>query len=167
MQTMSEKMELALSERDRRLCGKLYVSGRDIVFAQQCAELILKKGWHYKPWEKRGSVYFQQSVYVTALVVSYARAFTKSKSWPRLTKEPLGYSLAEKGLHKNLIELRNKVYAHSDSEKYSIRTWRSGSFSTDIVSEPFMMISPDEAKRFLRMTKKALSAIESQRNDLL
>ena len=133
---MSENMEFALNEKDKQLCDKLYVSGRDIAFAQQCAALILKKSWHCKPWERRGSVYFQQSVYVTALVVSYGRAFTKSKGWPQLTEGRLGYSRAEKKLHKKLLELRNKVYAHSDSEKYSIRPWRSGSFSTDIVSEP-------------------------------
>lgn len=160
-------MEISLNEKHKQLYEKLYVSGCDIAFAQQCAEFILKKGWHCKPWERRGSVYFQQSVYVTALVVSYGRTFTKSKGWPSLQVELLGYSAAQMRLHKKLLELRHTVYAHSDSERYSIKPWNIESISTDIVSEPLMMISPAEAKRFLKMTQKALSAFESRRKGLL
>ena len=164
---VSESMLISLNERDKQLHAKLYVACLDIAFAQQCAETILKKGWHYDPWEKRGSIYFQQSVFMTALVVSYARAFAHSKGWPRLPKRLLGYSREEDALHKRLLALRNSVYAHSDSESYSIRPWRSGSFSTDIVGQPFLKLSRDDTILFVNMTQKAVSAIYAKRDNLL
>jgi hypothetical protein len=83
---------LSLDEREKKQYEKWFVACRDIRLARQCAEVLLKKGWHYHPWEKRGSIYFQQSVYVTAVVVSYARAFTLSKGWPRLRLSWLDYN---------------------------------------------------------------------------
>jgi hypothetical protein len=48
------------------------------------------------------------------------------------------FSGQEDKLHKTMADLRNKVYAHSDREKYSVRPWRSGKFSTDIVGTPVL-----------------------------
>jgi hypothetical protein len=160
-------MLISLNERDKQLYDKLYVARLDIAFARQCAETILKKGWHYKPWEKRGSIYFQQSAFMTALVVSYARAFTPSTGWRRLPKGLPGYNREEDALHKRLLALRNSVYAHSASESYSVRPWRSGSFSTDIVGQPFLMLSRDDTMLFVNMTQKAISAIDAKRKNLL
>lgn len=73
-------MEVHLNDRDARLYSKLFVSRMDIEFARYCASVLLKKGWHFQPWERRGTVYQQQAVFTTALVTAYGRAFTDSKS---------------------------------------------------------------------------------------
>jgi hypothetical protein len=159
--------EVTLNKEDHELYSRLYVSRGDIVYARQCADHILKKGWHYNPWDKRGSIYFQQSVYTTTLIVSYARPFTKSIGWPRFPERLLGYSQAERELHKSLLDLRNKVYAHSDGAGYSIRPFRSESFSTEIVGAPILKLSADEANQFLEMTERALSSIGECMQQLL
>ena len=88
---------------------------------------ILKKEWHYNPWERRG-------IYLLPAIRFYDRLgrilcegfYPRSKGWPHLPKRLLRYSREEDALHKNILALRNSVYAHSDSESYSIRPWRSG-----------------------------------------
>jgi hypothetical protein len=160
-------MELALNDRDKRLYTKLFVSNSDIEYAQRCAGQLKKKGWHHRPWDRRGSVYFQQSAFTTALVVAYARVFKRSIGMTNFPQRLLGYSAAEKQLHSKLIALRDEVCAHSDGSRYSIRPWRSGSFSTDIVSGPMLMLSAEDTDRFLVMTERVQLAIRKRMKELL
>ena len=160
---------LDINEKNKELYSRLFVSRSDIHFARQCASHILKKGWHSNPWERRGTIYFQQSVYTTALIVSYARPFTKSAGWPSFPTRLLQYTEAERNLHKKLLKLRHKIYAHSDSENYSIRPQRSGlfsSFTSHLLREPFLKISKDEAVQFLEMTAKGIASISDRMEQL-
>ncbi|QZH74632.1 MAG: hypothetical protein JY451_13360 [Erythrobacter sp.] len=69
----------------------------------------------------RNEVARRLKCFETALVVSYARPFSAARggvapfSWGLM---PKCWSLtsAEKVLHQNLIDARNKVYAHSDAD---------------------------------------------------
>lgn len=156
-------MDVLLTDQEGQQYSKLFVSRRDINFAQSCAYVLLKKGWHSKPWERRGTVYFQQAVYTSALVTSYGRVFTESKGWSRFPRKLLGvYSDEERTLHSQLLTLRNEVYAHSDSASYSIRPWRSENFSTDIVSAPILMMSAIDLQLFLGMTGRLTAAIDGR-----
>lgn len=105
---------------------RLYFARQDIAFAQRCAEHLLKKGWHHYLTYRRGTVYFQQSVYTTALIVTYARPFTIGYGFDGLWKtisEKLQkpYSEAELKLHNYFQTLRNKMYAHTDSELHDLK----------------------------------------------
>lgn len=160
-------MLLALNDRDKRLYTKLFVSGQDIGYARQCAVLLRKKGWHHRPWERRGSIYFQQSAFTTALVVAYARVFKESRGMTNFPERLLGYTAAEKQLHKRLITLRDEVYAHSDGSSYSVRPWRSMFLSTDIVGTPMLMLSAEEIDVFLTMTERVQTAIQRRMKELL
>jgi hypothetical protein len=160
-----------LSAADKNLYSKLFVSRRDIALARYCASVILKKGWHGQEWERRGTVYQQQAVFTTALVTAYARPFTRSKGrkrWPDLPKDLVAaYSGPEKALHYRLIRLRHTVYAHSASASYSIRPWRSGDFSTDIVGQPVMRLALEEATLFQEMSGRLLKSISTKMEVLL
>jgi hypothetical protein len=153
-------MKVTLNEKDAPLYKKLFVSAHDIDYARACASHVLKKGWHYQPWEKRGSIYFQQSVYMTAMVVSYARAFNRSDGMSRLPTDLVSYSAADKQLHNQLLRPRREVYAHSDGESYSVEPWHlAKEVFTDIVSQPTLMLNATETERFLAMTGPLLTAI--------
>jgi hypothetical protein len=160
-------MLVHLSPADEKLYSKLAVSGFDIGFARYCASVILKKGWHDEPWKRRGTIYQQQAAFTTALVTAYGRPFTQSKGWPSFPLKLIAYNAQEEALHKRLIQLRHTVYAHSDSASYSIRPWRSGEFSTDIVGAPALRITAAEAKLFMRMTSKLLASINLRMEALL
>lgn len=160
-------MELRLSEDDAKLYSKLYVSSSDISFARYCASVLLKKGWHAQPWERRGTIYQQQAAFTSALVTAYARPFTTSKGWPKLPSDmESSFDDREKALHEQLMELRHTVYAHSDSKSYSIRPWRSADFSTDIVGAPVLRITADDAKLFMSMSAKLLALIGERMESL-
>src|SRR3974390_2103789 len=94
---------MQLSGDNKKLHDKLLVSQDDITFAQYCANVLLKKGWHDQPWERRGKVYEQQAVFTTALVTAYGRPFTKSKGWPRLPENLITYNHRENSLHEKLM----------------------------------------------------------------
>lgn len=153
-------MYLELSERDKKLYDKLFVSKGDLSFAQNCCAFLIKKGWHHQPWERRHSTYIQQAAFTTAMITAYGRVFTMSKGWPQIPHKLVAYDAAENELHKTLLELRHKVYAHSDHSSYEIRPWSAGGLETDIESNPSLRISAEDAELFLAMTSKLIKAID-------
>lgn len=155
-------MLVQFDAKAQALYSKLFVSRQDLGYASSCAAHLLKNGLHHKPWERRGGVYFRQSAFTTALIVSYARPFTKSRGWPNFPARLLTFSKDERGLHERLLDLRNQVYAHSDSNQYSIRPWRSGNFETDIVGAPFRFLEKAEVTALVPMIDNLCSGIDAR-----
>ena len=152
-------MKIKLEEQDAKLYSRLHVSSLDLDFARYCLGVLLKKGWHYQAWEKRGTIYQQQSAFTSALVMAYARPFKTSKGWPRLPSELVDFDSEESALHQHLMTLRDTVYAHSDSEQYTVEPWRTKEFSTDILTAPWPRITAEEAALLKRMISKLQVAI--------
>ena len=98
-------MIVQLAEEEQRLYSRLYVSRMDLEAAGLSLSMLIKKGWHAKPWQRRGSVYAQQSAYVTAFVVAYARPFTQSHGWPKFPSELMLFTDKELELHGQIIAL--------------------------------------------------------------
>lgn len=159
-------MELPLSERDKRLYTKLYASARDIGFARACAEHIRKKAWYGRPWS-RGTIYFQQSAYVTSLVVSYARPFATGRNGYAFPARLIPYTPDEMALHTDLLDRRNKVHVHSDLDKWNVRPWRSEDFETVIIGEPWLIIGQPQIELFLTMTERLQTAISRRMTEII
>lgn len=155
-------MTLSLSTKAHVLYEKLHVSRIDIFTAIFCVDTIIKNKRHNMPWERRGSIYKQQSIYMTALVVSYARPFTRSEGWPALPADLLGFSIDERELHDSILKLRNKVYAHSDSASYSIRPVMIGEIVTAIEGLPILRFTADQATLFREMATNHCLSITSR-----
>jgi hypothetical protein len=162
-------MEIHLRDDEKKLYSMLYVSSLDLGFAQYCVGVILKKGWHYQPWEKRGTIYQQQAAFMSALVIAYMRPFSAHEKRGRreFPRDLMEFSGQEDKLHKTMADLRNKVYAHSDREKYSVRPWRSGKFSTDIVGTPVLCISTEDADLLKQMINKLQLAIRRRMSQIV
>jgi hypothetical protein len=122
--------------------------------------VLLKKGWHHQPWERRGTIYQQQLVFTSALVIAYARPFTRANGWPRFPAELMAFNEKEKVLHEKMLELRHSVFAHSDSKHYKVTPWRAQEFSTDILSAPWPRITKEDAVLLQRMIAKLQTAIQ-------
>ena len=158
-------MELNLDARDAVLYAKLYASLSDIAFARQCAEHIRQKGWNRRPWS-RGSGYFQQSAFVTSLVVSYGRPFASSRGQPNFPQRLLPYDAFQRALHDLLMQQRNQIYAHSDLEHWTVRPWRSEDIETTIVGQPILALEPDQITGFLTMTESLIDRIRERMSAL-
>jgi hypothetical protein len=128
---------------------------------------LLKKGWHHNPWERRGSIYQQQAAFTCAMIIAYGRPFTKSRGWPPFPPALRRYDALEQALHARLIGLRHKVFAHSDSEGYKIRPWRSKDFSTTIVGAPVLKVTRQDAELLQGMTAKLIAAIDQEMKAIL
>jgi hypothetical protein len=157
---------IELTKEEKRRYTQLYVSGSDFTYAGTCAEFLLKKGWHVRPWERRGSIYLQQSVWTTAMVTAYGRPFYK-KDWGNNVLELLRYSDEEHVLHKALIDLRNEVYAHSDPRRTEVKPWKSDGFETEIVGVPLLMVSASDCSAIAAIAERAVSVFAQERKDLL
>ena len=138
--------------RKKALYERLFVSRNDFFFARAYAKYLLKKGWHSAPYERRGSVYMQQTAFTTSLVVSYSRPFTAGKGWPKFPMELTLYDAQATQLHKHILDLRHQVYAHSDSSRYSIRPFKlNGDVRSDIIGMPFLKLEKDECELVIAM----------------
>ncbi|WP_152536171.1 hypothetical protein [Mesorhizobium loti] len=156
--TTSESIELHFNDADSKLYGKLHAARHDLAAAQSYGLFLLKKRWKAKPWS-RGSTYLQQSAFVTAMVTSYGRAFGGSRGWPQFPKELLdAYDTAEGALHRNVIRLRHQGYAHSDSQSYFVRPWRSD-YHTDIEQVPILEFDAASTQTLVTMSQKMMAAV--------
>lgn len=159
-------MELALSEHDAQLYKKLWASARDIRLAQQYAEHIDKKDWYREPWS-RGTGYFQQSAYVTSMVVSYGRPFITGRTGIAFPKRLVRYGPDDASLHRKLLTLRNEIYAHSDPEHWTTIPWRSEGLETVVFKEPKLLIVKAEVVQFIAMTGPLLTRINARIHEIM
>lgn len=151
----------------KKLYERLFVSRNDLNMARQYAQHLLKKGWHSAPYERRGSIYMQQSAFVTALVVSYARPFTRSHGWRPFPNIKHLFCEEEKRLHQEIIDLRNEVYSHSDSCRFKVEPFQiSDECTTNIYGEPFRLISQDDCIKVIAMIDKITEFIAPYSDEL-
>lgn len=160
-------MEIKLADKDSKLYSRLYISRLDLRFADYCLGILLKKGWHSQPWETRGTIYQQQSAFTSALVVAYARPFTKSKGWPAFPPELKDFDFEESNLHEYIMELRHTIFAHSDSKHYTVQPWRTEWVSTEILCAPWPKITAEQAALLKIMIGKLDMAIDRRMKQIL
>jgi hypothetical protein len=160
-------LEIQLDEAQHRLYNKLFVSRLDLSSASYCLGVIMKKGWHFAPWEKRGSIYEQQTVFTTSFFVAYSRPFTDSRGWPKFPYELMSFDSSELDLHKSIIKRRNSVFAHSDSAFYSVKPWRTEGFATDILKAPVFCITAVEGETLRGMIGKLQLSINMKLKELV
>ena len=100
--------------QNRRL--RMLYSMKDIQLALSAADFLQE----CDPDEPIGKVQLRRyKCFETTAIVSYARPFSDSKGGiPRLSMKMIGVRLDDdqRALHEEVIELRNKAFAHSDSE---------------------------------------------------
>ena len=162
---VTDSYELIFSEEDHRMYEKLHTATGDLSLAVSYSDFILKKGWKAKPWS-RGSTYLQQSAFVTAIVTAYGRAFTRSKGWPSLPKEFLDvYDAVENRVHDDIMNKRHKLYAHSDSENYGVRPWKSD-FHSDISKFVIFEIDHADICALQVMCRKMISTISVRMGEI-
>jgi len=154
-------------EKIERLYKRLYISGEDLGMAAQFAAFILKKGWHFTPWERRGTIYLQQSAFTSSLIVFYARPFTRSDGLPDFPKKLLKYNDTENSLHDTIIKLRHKVYAHSDDSSYKVQPFSFNGFPTAILGAPFFKLSISEVETLQHMIGMTIAEIYRELQELI
>jgi hypothetical protein len=154
-------------KQDRPLYERLYVAQEDLRQAASFAAHILKNGWHFHPWERRSTTYMKQSAFTTALVVSYARPFTKSRGWPKIPKRIAPYDQEQKTLHKRILALRNEIYAHSDVGKRNVRPFKILDRPSAIEMLPSMRLTKEETEMILRMIRLTNDAISIRLGQLI
>jgi hypothetical protein len=84
-----------------------------------------------------------------------------------LPPDLIAYDEQEKALHKQLMQRRNTIYAHSDSSSYSVRPLRLGDFDTAIFGAPSLRITAEEATMLRTMASKLLVAISARMEDMV
>ena len=152
----------------RRLYATLHVAEEDLRQASFFAAHILKKGWHFEQWEKRGTIYLQQAAFTTALATAYSRPFTPSRGWPKLPEKLIRpFDSRQKELHNHILELRNLIYAHSDVGYRGIRPFVINGYPTAIEALPPMRFTRDEILCIQSMISIAKESIGNRKVELI
>jgi hypothetical protein len=157
--------KLAFSDDDMKRYGRLDIAARDLHDAKAYGAFILKKGWKAKPWS-RGSTYLQQSAFVTSMIVSYGRAFTKSLGGgfiPDSTRAD--FTIPEAELHEKIMAERHQLYAHSDAARFPVQPWHSDLHS-DIIMFQVRELSPEEITMLHLMCDKVAIACRIEQSKI-
>lgn len=153
--------------QEHKLYAVLNVAEEDLRQANFFAAHLLKKGWHYEPWERRWTVYMQQAAFTTAFATAYSRPFTKSRGWPKFPERLLRkFSPEQRDLHERVLTLRNMVYAHSDVGGRSI-TLNSEGDPTIIEVLPPMRFAREELMALQTMISAMQESISARKHDLI
>jgi len=160
-------MDMPQSAKIERLYKRLYIAGEDLTMAAHFAAFILKKGWHFNPWDRRGTIYLQQSAFTSSLIVFYSRPFTRSIGLPEFPRNLLKYNDVENNLHDTIIQLRHKVYAHSDDVSYKVQPLTINGHPTAILGAPFFKLSKSEVEILRRMIGKTIKEIHDELGKLI
>jgi len=147
----------------KRQFERLFASKYDFAQANFCARyLLLKKGWHFRPWERRGTIYAKQTAFVTNLIIAYARPFVASKGWPAFPTKLINFDAAQREMHKRLLQMRREIFAHSDSEHFSFRPVDTGT----IEQVPFAVLSTVETEHVKVMTDDVIKSTNKKLREL-
>lgn len=154
--------------REHQLYALLHVAQEDLRQANFFAAHILKKGWHFNPWEKRWTVYMQQAAYTTAFATAYSRSFTESRGWPKFPERLLrSFSTDQRKLHKRVLRLRQLMYAHSDIGSRFIRPISFEGHPTAIEAMPPMRFTREDLIELQAMISVVQSAISARKYELI
>lgn len=146
----------------------LHVAEEDLRQANFYAAHMIKRGWHFEPFERRSSVYMQQSAFATGLATAYSRPFTKSRNRSILSGKFLSeFTSDQKILHRKILNLRNTIYAHSDLTKRYISPVIIDGFATAVQDFTSMKFTKDELTKFLSMIEIISSKIRIRKESLL
>lgn len=158
---MRQSRKLTFCEEDTKLYGRLDIAVRDLHEAREFGAFILKKGWKAKPWS-RGTIYLQQSAFVTSMVISYGRAFTESRGWGYLSRSLMeSFTNEEASLHEKTISDRKQLYAHSDSVHYPVSPWDSDHHS-DIIRFHVREVPSEEIAMLNEMCLKVIRSCRDE-----
>lgn len=108
-------------ERDKKK-QQLFVyatAKRDITLSKQYVEKIKE--------EKGENNFYGREANILSLYIIYGRMFSKNFNLPQLKIKNIGCNLTkeEDALHNSLINMRNKIFAHSDAEMNKIQIHRN------------------------------------------
>jgi hypothetical protein len=154
------------SYRDR-----LYITQEDLSQASRFGHLILKRGSHEGAEDDPDIRLVSQALDI-ALIVSYSRPFTlflgKNKRKEPMLPESLLAVLdkEERILHDDLLNRRNKEYAHSDASQIEVRyyTWPLGILP--IGRNRFIPLTRPMVQKVVAMSDKLYLKIDELRRDL-
>jgi hypothetical protein len=167
-ESSQEQREGARLLAERKLLKRLIISHQDLDHAKRYADLILKLGLHKS--DEEGDRYLHRGLNV-ALVVSYWRPFSDNEgsadTHPRLPDKFIsGYSPTEEALHKEVRNLRNKAFAHSDAEAHGVRIHVREFLGSKTVFpvgwNAHIPLSDERTKQLLGMINKLLARISEE-----
>jgi len=154
--------------QEQQLYALLHVAEEDLRQAHFFAAHILKKGWHFEPWEKRWSLYMQQAAFTTALATAYSRPFTEVRGWSKFPTRLLkAFDTEQQKLHKHILKLRSQIYAHSDVGSRFIRPLSLEGYPTAIESLPPMKFTREEIVTLQSMIAIAQESISARKHELI
>lgn len=109
----------------------------------------------------------KQEAFTTALIVAYARPFTKGIGWPLFPLKLCDYDAEEKAIHSNLISKRHSIYAHSDAQSHPVIPVNIGGYPSFIGKQYANYLPRSCLEAIQSMVEKTQSNIQRELKVLL
>lgn len=166
---MESTHKLYMNKEDARVYGKLSAAEYDLSQASRYGRFILAKGWNVMPWsvDEMGETYLQQVAFITAMMISYGRAFTNSDGYGRFPIDILNvFDADERAQHEVFITLRNEVYAHTDSATYQVVPITNEGGVSDIMRVKHQHVDHDSIRMLIDMCKNMNETLAKKRKEI-
>jgi hypothetical protein len=125
---------------------RFWTSRNDLERARAFAKHILKKRLHQGHIRSKGA-YFQSEAFVTALIISYARAFNEPKNWEAKLLSFVKPTKEQRELHELILKARNQLFAHSDLRNYKVTLGRLGLVRMETVESKYFDFDGDQVTK--------------------
>lgn len=152
------KLSMKTADEILKCMHGVRIAHRDFQHAADCVRVLLKREWFKPILGRRSDAAVQQYALVTALVITYARPFTSNYGFGKFDENAADFSAEERNEHTRLMNLRNKIYAHSEHTQYEWEPWVTPHFTTAIETAPDFSISEARLLNIEPMIKKLIEA---------
>jgi hypothetical protein len=149
------------SDIQQRL-GFLYLAKEEFGEVIRYGGALLKKEWVIDGGEHAS---LEAKALDVALVVTYSRPFKRNYGFgdvkPMMQRAMNSYSSVQRELHDRIIEMRDREYAHADSDAHDVQVYFNElfTFSKQVTREP---IQHFEIKMLIQMCQNLSTSIDEQ-----
>jgi len=153
------------SEKQQHLVF-LYLAKEEFSEAIRFAGALLNKEWVIDGGEHASPEIRALDI---ALVVTYTRPFKKNYGFgevkPKLDRAMRSYSNQKRELHNRFISMRDREYAHADSDAHDVQVHfdEMFEFSKLVTREP---LQPFDIKVLIEMCRNLITSIDEQIEEL-
>lgn len=133
---------------------KYFFALQELNRAHKFLSYLIKNKMH-NPFPRGKNKSIQQEAFTISFIITYAKPFTNNNGFGMISFKPNEFSNEQKTVHMEIMELRKKAFAHTDSEMHDVKTHPDFTF----ISSPVIAISESKCLLLNEVIEKTMENI--------